>query len=303
MDKRYITFFVLTNDASKARQLKMPVRRFKTAAAVSAFFFLVLAFIIYDYARIKTQVPELTTLMQQNASQKVELMGLSAKLKDLETQLAKLNLFDKKLRVIANLDVPPSKGSDQLLGMGGASTDEDFFPTTGSQAAELVDRMSSELSTLEDVAKSQEASFTELHEHLAKRTSFLASTPSVWPARGWVTSTFGRRVNPFTGLPHTHQGIDIANRAGTPISATADGVVTKTSWTRALGKYIEIKHGYGYKTVYGHLSETHVKVGQRVKRGDTIASMGNTGRSTGPHLHYTVLVNGAAVNPFKYILN
>lgn len=302
MDKRYITLFVLSNGASRTRQLKVPAGLAKAALAVSAMALLVFAFIIYDYARIKTQVPELQALMKENAGQKVQLMGLSSQIRDLEGQLAKLNMFDKKLRVIANLDVPDTS-SDQTLGMGGSAADDDLFPTTGAKTAELVDRMKGELTTLEGIARVQESSFTELQEHLMKKSSHLASTPSIWPTRGWVSSTFGRRTNPFTGLPHQHKGLDIANRAGTSIVATADGVVVRISWARALGKYVVIKHGYGYKTTYGHLSEAHVRVGQRVKRGDKIASMGSTGRSTGPHLHYAVSVNGVSVNPYKYILN
>ena len=301
MDKRHITFFVLTNDSSRSRQVKMPVRRFKMAAVGAGILALVLAFIVIDYARLRIELPGKQALMRENAGQKVELMNLAGKVRDLETNLAKLNLFDKKLRVIANIDTPPA--GKKLRGMGGSAAGDDFFPTTGPQTAELVERMKGELAALNDLARSQETSFTELQEQLMKRTSYLASTPSIWPTRGWVTSTFGRRVDPFTGLPHSHHGIDIANRVGTPVAVTADGVVTKTSWTRALGKYVQVRHGYGYKTVYGHLAETFVKVGQRVKRGDRIATMGNTGRSTGPHLHYAVLVNGSAVNPFNYILN
>jgi murein DD-endopeptidase MepM/ murein hydrolase activator NlpD len=131
----------------------------------------------------------------------------------------------------------------------------------------------------------------------------LASTPSVWPARGWVSSGFGKRTSPFTGLSERHAGIDIANRTGTAVLASADGIVVYSSRNGSLGKTIKVKHGYGLKTNYGHLSKILVKKGERVKRGQKIGEMGSTGRSTGPHLHYDVTHNGVHVNPFNYILN
>ena len=121
--------------------------------------------------------------------------------------------------------------------------------------------------------------------------------------RGWVSSGFGKRVSPFTGLSERHAGIDIANRLGTAVLASADGIVVYSSRNGSLGKTVKIKHGYGLKTSYGHLSKILVKKGEKVKRGQKIAEMGSTGRSTGPHLHYDVTHNGVHVNPFNYILN
>jgi murein DD-endopeptidase MepM/ murein hydrolase activator NlpD len=109
--------------------------------------------------------------------------------------------------------------------------------------------------------------------------------------------------DPFTGYKQMHRGIDIANHSGTPIIATADGVVRDTSRVAGMGRLITIDHGFGFKTRYGHLSEITVKNGQRVKRGDVVGLMGSTGYSTGPHLHYEVLRNGQFINPTKYILN
>ncbi|MEK7828495.1 MAG: M23 family metallopeptidase, partial [Deltaproteobacteria bacterium] len=114
---------------------------------------------------------------------------------------------------------------------------------------------------------------------------------------------FGYRISPFTGLRQMHEGLDIANAVGTPVFAPADGIVSKVDRENGLGKTISINHGYGIVTRYGHFSDIYVHVGKRVKRGEKVAAVGNTGRSTGPHLHYEVLVNGINVNPEKYILN
>ena len=131
----------------------------------------------------------------------------------------------------------------------------------------------------------------------------LAATPSVTPTKGWVTSGFGYRSSPFTRNREFHRGIDIAGRVGTSVVAPADGRVRFVGSKRSLGNSIVLEHGYGIESLYGHLSELGVKVGQRVRRGEQIGAMGSTGRSTGPHLHYQVEVNGAPVNPRNYILD
>jgi murein DD-endopeptidase MepM/ murein hydrolase activator NlpD len=213
--------------------------------------------------------------------------------------MAKFKLFDKKLRVLANLEDHGATG--EALGMGGASPDGALGLGAGKDA--LIERMSTDLAELEGEALEQEASFTELQEYLLKQSALLASTPSIMPSRGWLTSTYGSRKDPFTGKRHSHKGLDIANRKGTPVISPADGVVTKVKRAGGLGKSIVLSHGYGIKTKYGHLSKYNVKVGDKVKRGEKIASMGSTGRSTGPHLHYEITVNGVHVNPANYVLN
>ena len=131
----------------------------------------------------------------------------------------------------------------------------------------------------------------------------MASTPAIRPCKGWKTSNFGYRISPFTGRREFHKGFDIANRKGTPIVATADGVISFSSQKGLLGNALYIDHGHGMVTRYGHLDKILVKRGKSVKRGDKIATMGNTGRSTGPHVHYEIHMNGIPVNPEQYILN
>jgi len=140
-------------------------------------------------------------------------------------------------------------------------------------------------------------------EFLKDQKSLLASTPSLWPTRGWVTSGFGYRPYPFTGNEKMHEGIDIATRIGTPVVAPADGVVTFVGSEGSFGNLIVIDHGYGISTRFGHLSEIYIRVGKRVRRGDKIAAVGDTGRCTGPHVHYEVRLNGVPVNPANYILD
>lgn len=301
MDRRFLTLFVLTNDASKTRQFRLPFRSLKIAGALSAVIAVVFAFVLFDYARM------MVAGTMTSAEQVEALRGYAARINELEGQLAKLNLFDRKIRIIANLEkepAPAGSADHQILGMGGDSVvDEEMFTSPGAKVGELVEKMREDLMNLEHRASNQEESFTELKDYLSQRSVKLASTPSILPAKGWVTSNYGSRVSPFTGVPQHHTGMDIANRIGTQVVASADGIVVQAGKDGSLGKFITISHGYGIKTTYGHLSDIQVKAGQKVKRGAQIGLMGNTGRSTGPHLHYAVSVNGLNVNPEKYIVD
>ena len=306
LSKRYLTFFVLSNDSTRSRQFKIPLKKFKLLKGLSICLVLVISFVVFDYVRLRGNISEVHNLRKENTAQRIELQSFSSKMRAMESQLSKLRLFDKKLRIIANIEKPRGVAArEQLMGVGGGSPSsaKDYLLTPGSKVDELVRQMRSDISHLETIANSQESSFSELQGYLMRKSSYLAATPSIWPVRGWVTSTFGQRISPFTGLPHKHKGMDIANRSGTAVVAPADGVVVKARREGNLGNTLVIKHGYGVSTIYGHLAKFSVRVGHKVKRGQKIATMGNTGRSTGPHLHYAVRVNGVMINPTKYILN
>ena len=143
-------------------------------------------------------------------------------------------------------------------------------------------------------------SFEDIENKVKKQRTLLDHTPTIMPTTGWFSSYFGRRRDPFTGRRQYHRGVDIASRKGTPIYATADGVVKNNIYDKNLGRLLIIDHGYGYETRYGHLHKSLVKKGQEVKRGQKIALMGSTGRSTSSHLHYEVKLNGQHQNPLNY---
>lgn len=301
MSKKYITIMILPSDASKSSKWSMPVGTYKAIRNGFILLMVAVSYMIYDYGSMRQRVSVIDKYKQEIIGQRAELQNLSTQIVSLDGKMDKLKFFDKKLRIIAKLEVP-ERSSRQLLGMGGAN-EEDFFTTAEERRNDLVSRMKGDIGRLDEEALIQETSFVELQEFLMKKSSLLASTPSIMPAKGWHTSSYGKRISPFTGRVQNHNGMDIANRVGSIIITPADGIVTKVKRMPALGKMVEISHGYGMKTRYGHLSESKVKVGQKIKRGDMIAFMGNTGRSTGPHLHYEVLVNGVHVNPNKYVLD
>ncbi len=154
---------------------------------------------------------------------------------------------------------------------------------------------------IEEYAKKQIESYNEICNYIKLQKELYKYTPLIWPCHGRVTSPYGRRIHPLFGIEHFHTGIDIANDIGTKIYATADGVVKYTGWMEGYGKAVVIEHKFGYKTVYAHLSVIKVKQGQKVSRGDVIGLMGNTGTTTGPHLHYEVWKDGKLCNPIKFV--
>lgn len=151
--------------------------------------------------------------------------------------------------------------------------------------------------------KEVEVHVHELDQYLLDKDSFLKSTPTLMPANGHLTSNYGPRMSPYAGRIKMHEGLDIGASIGTPIVAPADGVVTFSGPKPGFGNFIQIDHGYGIETIFGHASSLSVKKGQKVARGDKIATVGNTGYSTGPHVHYEVRVNGTPVDPLYYVLN
>lgn len=151
--------------------------------------------------------------------------------------------------------------------------------------------------------KEVELNIHQLDQHLLDKESFLRSTPTLMPALGHLTSGYGPRMSPYAGRIKMHEGLDVGAPIGTPIVAPADGVVTFSGPKPGFGNFVQIDHGYGVETIFGHASTLSVKKGQKVSRGDRIATVGNTGYSTGPHVHYEVRVNGTPVDPLYYVLN
>jgi murein DD-endopeptidase MepM/ murein hydrolase activator NlpD len=134
-----------------------------------------------------------------------------------------------------------------------------------------------------------------------RREALAAATPSIWPTIGWLSATFGERADPFTGDPAYHPGWDISTDTGSPVLATADGVVESAAWSGNYGNFLVLDHGFGIKTRYGHLSGFKVKAGDTVRRGGVVGYVGATGRATGPHLHYEILANGQLIDPLRLL--
>jgi murein DD-endopeptidase MepM/ murein hydrolase activator NlpD len=179
-------------------------------------------------------------------------------------------------------------------GVGGLTRLETTSPSADARLS---------MGAMEKTAEELTARSSRLEAFYQDQKVVLAATPSVWPVRGYLASSFGNRVDPFTGQPDFHPGIDIATPMGTKVQAPADGVVVSTGVKGSYGNAIVIDHGYGVVTRYGHLSGFNVRPGQRVRRGDVLGFVGQTGRATAPHLHYEVWVHDQNLNPIQYILD
>jgi murein DD-endopeptidase MepM/ murein hydrolase activator NlpD len=154
---------------------------------------------------------------------------------------------------------------------------------------------------LRDLLQGLESRLNFVRHDVERREALASATPSIWPTRGGLTGFFGGRSDPFTGEPAYHQGIDISTEKGQAVYATADGVVETASYSGDYGNLVVVNHAFGLSTRFGHLSAFGVKPGQTVKRGDIVGYVGSTGRSTGAHLHYEILVNGRLINPLQLL--
>lgn len=253
------------------------------------------------YFHVAQDAAENRILREENLTMRGQLKSVRERIEHIGSTLDRVERFDQKLRAVTLLSDP-----QRNLAMGPTEPGTKA-PTTDTQFTQLTTTetptaLMGRLDKLSAEATRQEQSLQELQAYFQDQKSLLASTPSIWPARGWVTSDFGSRLDPYTADRVMHAGLDIAAPHGKEVFAPSDGTVVFAGLEGGYGNVIVIDHGYGIKTRYGHLAKMLVKAGDKVKRGALIAAVGNTGRSTGPHLHYEVRVNGIPQNPRKFIL-
>lgn len=292
------TLWFLPHDRTPPKVLHVSAKAFWTAVALAAVLLGAFVFHTVGYYRKSVQEEELRKLRAERDELLDRVASMGRKLNDLDAHMRELMAQDKALRVLAGL---PDLGDDlRAAGTGGPAV-RDSGSFLSPDALATLEHVGGLLDRLLRQAELERESFETIRRRLEADKNLRDHTPSIKPCAGYYSSGFGMRKDPFTGRWTMHYGLDIANRPGTPIYATADGKVIANFYTRGLGRVIIIDHGYGYRTVYGHLRRTFVRRGQKVKRWQKIAEMGNSGRSTGPHLHYEVWHNGRPVNPINYI--
>jgi murein DD-endopeptidase MepM/ murein hydrolase activator NlpD len=294
---------IIPSAHSRVRKLVLGERLLRTIVTASGVLALVLSLFLIDYVRSRLQVAELRDLRAETKAQRVKTALLAQNLVDLENGMGRLRKFEVKLRTAFDLD-RDYYSQEALVGIGGGETSlADMVAGLDVRQADLLAQVDRDLERIKGEVAAQEQGFSELVGYLEDQKSLLASTPSILPVKGWVTSGFRRRNDPFTQHLVWHRGLDISTAMGSPVVAPADGVVTYVGRKVDFGNILTLDHGYGYLTRYGHNSKILVRSGQRVRRGQVVAFVGNTGKSTGPHLHYEVLRNGVSLNPLDYVLN
>lgn len=293
-----VSIMVVGGSRDKLRQLKFSYGIILGVIFILVFLITSNAILTTTYVNTQMTINEAERLAMENKHLTKKFDELRGELTDISDRYDDLVEKEVVIRNIFNL--PEISTDERQLGIGGPDNiDTDKL----SSALRMAHSTESDVDKLLRLADFETEKYGEVLGELEQKKDLLDHTPSIRPARGYNTRGFGMKHDPFTGYKRFHGGIDIANKYGTAIYGTADGVVQATGRMSDLGKYIVIDHGYGYKTKYGHLKEIKVKEGQRIRRGDLIGLMGNTGYSTGPHLHYEVLKHGQRVNPVSYILN
>lgn len=300
MSDNFFTLMIIPRRKSAVTKISLSSNLVRGLFIGSILAVLLTLYVIYDYAGIKRDRAELSRLRQQTVQQSKEINELAFKIDEFADRMEEFKQFDKKIRILAADQIGRDKKIP--LGIGGSNNEQIRLKELIDQDQEkLVSDMRRSISQLNEDAKEREQSFNELLKFLRERKSLLAATPSIWPVRGWSTSEFGSRQNPFGGGVEFHKGIDIATRKGKEVASSADGLIVEVAYRSDEGNIVKIDHGYGVSTSYAHLSKTAVREGVLVKRGDVIGYVGDTGRSTGAHLHYSVYVNNVPVNPRKYL--
>lgn len=305
--KERYTLVLFRSGSGVHRKLILPVKQVKRAlwllapglcalfmgAVVAISLYLVNLHDINDYSR----------LAKKNSELEKQISFFSQRMTDIYDQFTALKESNARVKVLANLAIVPGQIESKNVGGPDPLAAELTFSSIDSERKQQLVRMHRELQRLELGIAREEGELGYLSSHLKEQQALLNFTPSIWPVRGWISSRFGYRISPFTGRRAMHKGIDIVNRSGTPVVVSADGQVVFAGYKGGYGKMVIVDHGLGKVTKYGHLSKIMVNNGDLLVRGQELGLLGNTGRSTGPHLHYEVVLNGKAVNPIDYLLD
>ncbi len=321
MGKKKYTVLVLSQQASKVKKFILSPLTLKVGAVGVAALLAVFGYLLYNYSTYQKKVADLKKLRAEMQSRQAEIESFAEKISLLEEQLSRLKSVEeqvkKDLREVqelrkermarkTRLPHPPSKvkGDSQAVELKNktVSREGDQVSLLEEEGPRLSGRMDLDLMELSREASAREKSLKVLQEFLLAQKSVLLSMPTIWPVLGRITSGFGAfRVSASSGGSRPHAGIDIGAPVGTPVIAPADGTVLSAGREGEYGRLICLDHGNGYTTAFGHLNEMQVKAGEKVRAGQILGTVGRSGITTGPHLHYEVRLNGKPVNPSFYL--
>lgn len=294
---KYLSIILVPHSTNKVKTITVSSIGYKLSALTAITLSAVICFGVYfgklakDNNRLKNEIIQVQNLNREQA----EL--LAEKEKTITALIEKQDEYSKTI----------SEFSDKYKQMTETFVDGNMNSITASRGSSSrsfindVSELKSILNNLQQINQTDETIVKDLSETETKLQSYIDTIPTLWPTSGRISSYFGSRSDPFNFKEKRHEGIDIAADTGTNIKSAADGKVTYSEKNGNYGLCVIIDHGKGISTLYGHASKLLVKVGQKVKKGDIIAKVGSTGRSTGPHLHFEVRVNGTQVNPLDYL--
>ncbi|MCB0415756.1 MAG: M23 family metallopeptidase [Bdellovibrionales bacterium] len=335
MDRKTYTVLITSNRKGRTQSITVSAAWLKALLLLGLVGIVVLSASLVDYVGLLLQSGENKRLKAKANYLERQFRVVESKVDTLEKSLERVNMLTKKVKIITNIDnddleLAASIGPIPKVGQGMKNElEEREYPRVPASELHfvedslfvkkpLLDMDKGELhsiygkgySTLSiridktvKLSKLREQSVLNLVNVLEEKQSLLNATPSIMPVKGWFTSRFGYRLDPFTGKPTMHTGLDIAASPGSPVFSPAAGLISYIGYEAGYGKIISIDHGNGVTTRFAHNSQVFVDLGQKVQRRDVIAAVGSTGRSSGPHLHYEVRIQGIPVDPFNYILD
>jgi len=331
---RYLNFLVVPHPAARVSSFKVPVWFVKALAVLSITLGIVgiiaSVYFINAYNKLLHESRELDVVRKVNRIQEKKIGELEKKAELVEAKIQEINELDRQVRQLVGLKNRETVSSRAESGPRGgmpfssvtAEADGDLQDevsaflmdsasggdTMNGDAADdppgdlnRLDDLEKKLNALDEHLEEEKEDLLELREDVKERLAYLRAYPNHWPARGRITSTFGWRRSPFGKGREFHDGLDIANGYGTPIRAAGEGRVISTGWKSGYGRMVVVNHGYGYVTYYAHCSKILVKAGEWVKKGEIIARIGTTGRTTGPHVHFSVTYRGRLIDPLKVL--
>ncbi len=303
MSQRRWTVMIVPHGSDSPREFPVTERGVRVATWAAGV--LAVAFLAFGgYVVTQLGTPAAIAAASENRALTGELAYLQSRVKELQDTIGAIGKRDEQIRLFAGL--PPVESEVREAGIGGPGSpllEDDPLYQQNRALGRKAFGARVDLDALLRRANVLLASFDEISDTLSRHADRLASTPSIMPTAGWLSSNFSRsRRHPILHIARPHEGIDVTAPMGAPIVAPASGTIVTVSRERGYGLIVEIDHGNGIVTKYAHCSRALVRKGQKVTRGEVIAAVGNSGLSTGPHLHYEIHINGRVVDPLTYVL-
>jgi len=324
---------VVPHANSAIKSLKIPLWIINGLSIIGLISIVVVSYLAISYFYLQTTLVENEDLKAVNNVQAKEIRELQRTTREALTKLDEIIVTDTKVRELVGLKETAHENKTPSRSQGGPSTNgrnvqvlmagefdilhsfaiepellyqgelvNDNYELDEEPNLDTIKKIKSDIDKINQIIEDQELVFAKLEVDVKERLDYLAAIPTGWPVKGRLTSDYGWRKNPFTKKTmEFHEGIDIAASYGTPVRAAGAGRITFTGWKLAYGNTVVIKHDYGYISQYAHNSSLSVKVGQVVERGDIIARVGSTGRSTGPHVDFRIALNGRWMDPLKML--
>lgn len=291
MARKFHTIVFLPHQAGRTRQFRIRTAWLRVAAAMAAVVLSFTGWTTFLETRSAARLQALERIEAENADLRRANASFEESVFRLQQALTEAEDRTRDLAIVAGLEKIVGGEPESRLSEAGA----------GGTLTSLSAPDSSDLSLLEARASLLGGRLDAVDSAFEERQLLLRSTPMIWPVRGVINSGFGFRRDPITGQRAHHSGLDISADRGIPVLATADGIVVRAERMGNLGRAVYVLHRFGYETRYGHMAEILVEEGQEIRRGDILGRVGNSGRTTGYHLHYEVRLEGDARNPFEYL--